>query len=159
MVFFFRILATRCAHAVTRPRSSLPIASDLFFQSERLVSQVVLLFGQAADKTRQLSVLPEQPLRQGAGGASRQHGNTLRAANRKMMTHDGHRAFTKPIISHLALQFKASQTTDLGDRGQTRGLLQHADDLIHAGLHPGQVFTLHLDTVTGESGEGRLVTD
>lgn len=71
-----------CTHALTRPQASLPVASDLFFQSQRLVSQIVLLFSQTADESRQLSILPEQPLRQGAGGASCQQGNTLRTAKR-----------------------------------------------------------------------------
>lgn len=85
---FWPIRATRPTeslsgtHAVARRRSSLPVASDLLFQSERLVPQIVLLFSQAADETRQLSVLPEQPLRQGAGGASRQQGNALRTDER-----------------------------------------------------------------------------
>lgn len=67
-----------CTHAVARPRASLPVASDLLFQAQRLVSQVVLLFRQTADEAGELSILPEQPLRQGAGGASCLQGDALR---------------------------------------------------------------------------------
>lgn len=67
-------------HAVAGSQSSLPVASDLFFQSERLVPQIVLLLSQTADETGQLGVLPEQALRQGAGGASCQQGGALRTA-------------------------------------------------------------------------------
>lgn len=70
-------------HAVARPRPGLPVASDLFFQSERLVPQVVLFLGQTADETRQLSVLPEQPLRQGTGGASCRRGTALWTAEHR----------------------------------------------------------------------------
>lgn len=54
--------------------------------------------------------------------------------------------------------------TDLGDRGQTWRLLQHGDDFIHAGLHPGQVFMVDLGSrpVTSHSldnlVEGGFVT-
>lgn len=44
-------------------------------------------------------------------------------------------------IFHKRLQ---TQRTDLRDGGQTRTLLQHGDDFLHVGLHPGQVLMLHL---------------
>lgn len=52
-----------------------------------------------------------------------------------------------------------TQATDLGDRGQTWRLLQHGDDFIHAGLHPGQLFMLHLGsrTVTSNSRDNLTV--
>lgn len=139
-----------CTHALTRPQASLPVASDLFFQSQRLVSQIVLLFSQTADESRQLSILPEQPLRQGAGGASCQQGNTLRTAKR-CSTQRLATTFTGFPINQPMVQFKATRATDLGDRGQTGVLLQHGDDLIYAGLHPGDVFTLHLGSRTATS--------